>query len=61
MTDPSCIKLAEEFLQFCKKNPQMRFWQALLAWSELGYIVHMPSISRPTMWEDTFFWQGRNK
>ena len=55
------IELAEDFLRYVKANPTLRFWQALLAWSELGYIVHMPSKTEPSKWEDTFYWQGKRQ
>ena len=55
------IELAEDFLRYVKANPTLRFWQALLAWSELGYIVHMPSKAEPSKWEDTFYWQGKRQ
>jgi hypothetical protein len=28
----------ESFVAFCRAHPQLRFWQALAAWSEYGAI-----------------------
>ena len=32
-------KTKESFVKFLKENPQLRFWQALRAWSEVGFIL----------------------
>ena len=32
------VELAEEFLNYCKENPDQRFWQALLNWSRVPFI-----------------------
>lgn len=33
------IKLAEDFLKYCKEHPELRFWQALRAWSGFAFIL----------------------
>lgn len=58
--------MAEEFLAYCKCNPHLRFWQALLSWSGLTRIMEVTgSISgipiRHLEMKDTFYWVGKNK
>lgn len=58
-------ELANEFLRFCAKNPSLRFWQALAAWSGLPYILTADEMNHETNelknLRDTFYWEGKNK
>lgn len=39
MTDKNgAVQKAEEFLAYCKANPDYRFWQALCNWSGAAFI-----------------------
>lgn len=53
------VTLAEEFLAYCKAHPGMRFWQALLSWSELPFIAVCPKPPGDYGLQDTFFWKGK--
>jgi len=38
-TCPDCYPLVEQFADYCKEHPELRFWQALLNWSEVPFIA----------------------
>lgn len=67
-SEPTGIKptdLAKDFLRHLEQNPTERFWQGLLNWSGLPYIVASP---RPPVFmtdtkgqQDTFYWSGKNE
>jgi hypothetical protein len=55
-------KVLENFIDYCIKHPDERFWQALRNWSEYRYIfasndtvTYMPKII------DTFYFEGKDK
>jgi len=54
------------FIMFCNKNPELRFWQALAAWSLCPYIAvcwNKPEYIQDKsgfVIEDTCYWEGRN-
>lgn len=52
------IKMAEEFLSYCKVNPSMRFWQALRSWSGHNFIFASHQKDKPKL-HDTFYWDGK--
>lgn len=56
-------KLAEEFYEYCRKNPNLRFWQALRNWAKIKFIYISNSKYNVTYPEikDTFYFEGRNK
>lgn len=60
-------ELAQDFADFCKAHPELRFWQALLAFTRMsgpfGYIYMsniLPS-EAPKGFEDTFYWNNLNE
>jgi thermostable 8-oxoguanine DNA glycosylase len=56
-------ELVESFADYCNKNPNLRFWQALRNWAKVKFIyisnknynVIYPEI------KDTFYFEGKNK
>ena len=49
-------KLKVEFCDFCSDHPELRFWQALSAWSGFGI-----EVSR-NMWAvDPFYWTKKDE
>lgn len=54
-------KQLDSFIDFCREYPELRFWQALRAWSEADYIfwkgVDLKDGSEKI--EDTFYWEKR--
>lgn len=63
-------ELLASFSEYCAKHPDQRFWQALLNWSGVSYLV---SLGAPAAWvkcvgtngnqvsvKDTYYWEGRN-
>lgn len=53
-------EVLRSFVDFCEANPSLRFWQALLAWSELPCICACETPAGDNA-QDTFHWEGRNK
>jgi hypothetical protein len=64
-------EVLEDFVAYCKANPDLRFWQALLAWSGLC-LISASSLEDMPHWtcgtcgqnsptRDTFYWKGRNQ
>lgn len=64
-------EVLDSFVKYCEANPDLRFWQALLNWSGLSYIVHLGA---PAAWvkcvdengkqvlvQDTYYWEGKNE
>lgn len=50
-------KLLKDFTEYCKANPELRFWQALRNWSGWAFIrVSMNDNSG----EDTFYWENKD-
>lgn len=43
-------KLLDDFTNFCKKHPYLRFWQALSVWVGKSIIVND---------KDTFYWESK--
>lgn len=61
-------KLLNEFVEYCMKHPDGRFWQALRNWSEQSFVfVGAPVIDKqgdivwPVGLADTFHWEGKKK
>jgi hypothetical protein len=58
----------KSFTHFCEKHPSMRFWQALLSWSNAEFILAVGLVGH-TRYKaqdeiqifnhDTFYWNGR--
>lgn len=68
-------KVLADFVAYCRAHPQLRFWQALLNWSGLKFIVtssHAPNDvyaetrihpslpSERVELNDTYNWEGKN-
>lgn len=45
------------FVAYCEAHSDQRFWQALLNWSKLSWIVVGPP--EPNKYVDTYYWEGR--
>lgn len=48
------------FLQYCERNPELRFWQALVAWVAEAYKGSSPyaiDLLYDGYSRDTFFWE----
>ena len=51
-------KVLNDFIKYCKANPELRFWQALRNWSGYPYIYVAKS---PDDLTDTFYWEEKTK
>jgi len=53
----------DSFVKFCTENPELRFWQALRAWSGADKIIYYRGYGTFTEsgYEDTFYWEGKNE
>lgn len=57
-----------DFVKFCVNNPDLRFWQALRAWTRVNFILTsahpISDIERGLGSEsglrDTFYWENKN-
>lgn len=54
-----------DFVAYCKAHPQLRFWQALLNWSMVPYILisSHPLYDAKTsdaILKDPYYWEGKN-
>lgn len=61
-------EVLESFVAFCKENPDLRFWQALSAWSGKHIILASASpirydsdaaVWRPEEIRDPYNWEGK--
>jgi len=63
----------EDFVKFCQEHPELRFWQAVRAWSGFNKILavrveYVPVPDPNPLMEsgyvehhfDTFYWEGKN-
>lgn len=46
--------LLQEFIDYCAKNPELRFWQALRNWSEVDFLCARQL--GEDIKGDTFYW-----
>jgi len=54
-------KLLKNFIKYCEKHPNERFWQALRNWSSFG-AVYGGEIGREELGLiDTFYFEGKDK
>lgn len=55
--------LVESFVDYCIKNPNLRFWQALRNWAKVNFIYISNAKYNVTYPEikDTFFFEEKNK
>jgi len=56
-----CMLVLIDFIRYCGKHPEQRFWQALRNWSGVKYIYISNESSGEGELKDTFYWEGRNK
>ena len=49
------VRMAEYFLEYVKKHPEERFWQALRNWSGYAFIYGSYTLVENENLEDTFF------
>jgi hypothetical protein len=66
MTKSKNLELLCDFAHYCKFHPEERFWQCLRNWSGRKYIYITDdylggNFSEGLEWEDTFYWEGKNK
>lgn len=60
-------KVLTDFVAFCQRNPEQRFWQALRNWSEMSFVLAVDnapfgSESNVSIIEnDTFYWKGKGR
>lgn len=54
-------KVLKSFVKYCEDHPTYRFWQALLAWSELPYICWTKMPVGSDIGGDTFYWEGKKE
>lgn len=55
-------KLLESFTEYCKKYPELRFWQALIGWADVGFIYVSKDLldTKDTGVYDTFYFENKN-
>jgi hypothetical protein len=55
----------QDFIKFCAKNPELRFWQALRTWANVSFILtsthgpHDLTLPDSMVIEDTFYREGK--
>lgn len=55
-------KLLKDFIKYCEKHPEERFWQALRNWSEVdSIIIKKYPINGIIYKEDTFYFEGKDE
>jgi hypothetical protein len=58
------VEVLGDFMRYCRLHPELRFYQALAAWSGYDIIartrIHLGPESTERN-EDTFYWEGKNK
>jgi hypothetical protein len=57
-------ELLNSFIEYCEKNPNERFWQALRNWTEVPYIFignKYDGSNNVCGLTDTFFFEDKNK
>ena len=59
-------KLLKDFVKYCEKYPELRFWQALRSWANIPFILASDKsiIGDNIVGEelkDTFYWKGKNE
>ncbi len=54
-------KVLNDFILYCSKHPEQRFWQALCNWSGYKFILRSNSntFRRDGLLEDTFYIEGK--
>jgi hypothetical protein len=53
-------KVLADFTDYCIRNPEMRFWQALRNWARVAnFLVFCKEYDQNNI--DTFNWEGKDK
>jgi len=53
-------KTLASFVEYCRANPSLRFWQALRNWAGVNFIFAGGSHLDLDDVRDTFYWEGRD-
>ena len=53
-------KTLDEFVEYCKANPNYRFWQALRNWVGTPFLLISEGLPQSGQ-KDTFHWEGKDK
>lgn len=48
----------DNFIAYCRANPELRFWQALANWSKAHCIY---KVNEYGIQEDTFYFEGKDR
>jgi len=51
-------KVLADFTEYCVRNPELRFWQAVRNWSGYGYLLTQDFGDGESL-RDTYYWEGR--
>ena len=55
-------KVLIDFVKYCKRHPEQRFWQALRNWSGASYIFRGEHLASEIIGgRDTFYFEGKDK
>jgi hypothetical protein len=60
-SNSKCLPTLIEFIVYCGKHPEQRFWQALRNFADVPFIYVSNNCDGGGERIDTFYWQGRNK
>lgn len=52
-------KVLASFVAYCQRNPSERFWQALLNWSKMPFILISSEPPFDQRLVDPYNWEGR--
>lgn len=55
------IDTLSDFMLYCQKHPNERFWQALRNWAKVEYIYINNSLDNELGDIDTFYFEGKDK
>ena len=53
-------ELLEDFTKFCNEHPELRFWQALYAWTKFESI-RIKKDKKDLVDSDPFYWKNKDK
>jgi predicted nucleotidyltransferase len=53
--------LLNSFTEYCKANPDLRFWQALRNWSEFSFIYVSDIYKEDENLKDTFYFENKKQ
>ena len=51
-------KVLKEFVKYCEKHPEYRFFQAIRNWLGIGFVYVSDELIPDA--EDTFFWEEKD-